>query len=280
MIGKVEVPCAIMWFASVVMGILSLFGVLPKSVCLLSFTMGIWLLVTFWLKANPHLILRLFTNFDVWYVTANSVLSLAGLVDIFRGDPRVAFIAMWWLSTVTVIWFDAGHITEKRGCALGTIIGIIGIIIAIAGLKFGLFPDLNVRTIGLTLSNVKVSVNNVAFVNERLATVLLLFCKNLYTAVRHPGCYVNLKARLTLEKLSCGELRQKLQGNASLSRGISSLNLLSKSSRFQSLLKLMPGVGSRRTHKYTANSAKVESTGRKPGDDDDDAVLPGLEMGT
>ena len=139
-IGKVKVPCAIMWFASAVVGILSLFGVLSKSVCLLSFTMGIWLLVTFWLKANPHLILRLFTNFDVWYVAANSALSLVGLVDVFRGDVRIAFIAVWWLSTMTVIWFDAGHVTAKRGCALGNIVGIIVIITFIAGLQFASFP--------------------------------------------------------------------------------------------------------------------------------------------
>ena len=281
-IGKVKVPCAIMWFASAVVGILSLFGVLPKSVCLLSFTMGIWLLVTFWLKANPHLILRLSTNFDVWYVAANSALVLIGMVDVFRGDARVAFIAVWWLGTMTVIWFDAGHVTAKRGCVLGNIVGIIVIITFIAGLQFGLFPDLNVRTIGLTLSNVKVSVNNVAFVNERLATVLLFFCKNLYTAVRYPGCYVNLKARLTQEKLSCGELRQRLQGNAISSKNISSLNLSSKLSRFQSLLKLMPGVGSRRSRKYSEGPAKITSATSKSEDDnnDDDGDLPGSEMGT
>jgi hypothetical protein len=238
-----------MWFASAVVGILSLFGVLPKLACLLAFAMGIWLLINFWLSANPHLILRLSTNFDVWYVAANSALSLIGMVDVFRGDARVAFIAFWWLSTMTVIWFDAGHVTAKRGCALGNIVGIIVIMTFIASLQFGLFPDMNVRTIGHTLSNVKVSVNNVAFANERLATVLLFFCKNLYTALRHPGCYVNLKARLTQEKLSCGELRQRLQGNASSSRNISSLNLSSKPSRFQSLLKLMPDVGSRRSRK-------------------------------
>jgi hypothetical protein len=281
-IGKVKVPCAIMWFASAVVGILSLFGVLPKSVCLLAFAMGIWLLVTFWLKANPHLILRLSTNFDVWYMTANSVLSLVGLVDIFRGDARVVFVAGLWLSTMTVIWFDAGHVTAKRGCVLGNIVGIIVIITFIAGLQFGLFHDLNVRTIGLTLSNVKVSVNNVAFVNERLATVLLFFCKNVYTAVRHPGCYVNLKARLTHEKLSCGELRQRLQENASSSRDVASLNLSSKPSRFQSLLKLMPGVGSRRSRKYSESPAKITSIASKSGDDNDDGGgdLSGSEMGT
>jgi hypothetical protein len=135
---------------------------------------------------------------------------------------------------------------------------------------------MNVRTIGLTLSNVEVSVNNVAFVNERLATVLLFLCKNLYTAVRHPGCYVNLKARLTQEKLPCGELRQKLQGNAGSSRDISSLNLSSKSSWFPSLSRSMPSFSSRRTHKYSESSANMRSI----AEDDDDDVLPGSEMGT
>jgi hypothetical protein len=179
---------------------------------------------------------------------------------------------------MTVIWFDAGHVTAKRGCALGNIVGIIVIITFIAGLQFGLFHDLNVRTIGLTLSNVKVSVNNVAFINERLATVLLFFCKNLYTAVRHPGCYVNLKARLTQEKISCGELRQKLQENASSSRNIASKLNLKRESRFHSLLRSMPSFSSRRTHKYSEKSAKTRSIASKPEDDDD--VLPGSEMGT
>jgi hypothetical protein len=169
--------------------------------CLLSFAMGIWLLVTFWLKTNPHLLLKLATNFDVLYMTANIVLSVAGLVDVFRGDERMAFFATMWVSTMTLIYFDAGHVTGKRHQALATIVGIIVFVIIIAGLQFGLFPDMKVRTIGLTISNVGVFVNNVAFVNERLATVLLFFCKNLYTVVRHPGCYANLKARLTHEKI-------------------------------------------------------------------------------
>jgi hypothetical protein len=277
-ISKVELPCGILWLASVVVGILCLFGVMPKSMCLLSFAMGIWLLVTFWLTSSPHLLLRLVTTFDVWYMTANITLALVGLVDIFRGDMRVAFFALWWVNTLTVIWFDAGHVTAKRHCTLGTIVGMVAIMIVTAGLQFGVFPDMNVRTISLTLSNVEVSINNVAFVNERLATVLLFFSKNLYNAVRHPGCYVNLKARLTHGKLSCGDLRKRLQGNAISLKDISSLNPFSKSSRFQSLWRFMPSSGSRRARRYPEGPAKIKNTESKAGGDL--SVFPASKVGT
>ena len=74
-------------------------------------------------------------------------------------------------------------------------------LIFIPCLYFGIFPDLHSRNVSISppLSDDegrKITINNIFFVNERLATVLLYLCKNLWNAVMHPNCFGNLKSRM------------------------------------------------------------------------------------
>jgi len=46
----------------------------------------------------------------------------------------------------------------------------------------------------------------------------------LFAAVRHPGCFVNIKARLTHKKYSVGALGKKLQRDATSMRHISTIS--------------------------------------------------------
>jgi len=222
-----------------------MFGALPKYAALVSLFIGIWPISTFGAMASPHLLQKLVTNFDVWYVTGNVTFVAGGMFWIVRGDIRMAFVAFWWLSTVTATWFDAAHSSAQKYISFGLIVGSIATMTVIPCLHFGVFPEIDNSNISLSFSNVEVSVNVVMFVNERIATVLLFFLKNLFTAaVRHPGCFVNIKARLTHKKYSVGALGKKLKRDATTVRHISTISAKSSIvSSFVSTLKIGSGHG-------------------------------------
>jgi hypothetical protein len=108
--------------------------------------------------------------------------------------------------------------------AAGVIFGTIGFLIAIPSLYHGAFPDLNAR-------NVDISFNNVLFVVEKLTTIALFCGKSVFTALRHPGCYVNIKPRLNGERMSAGELRKRLGTKMASVKGLAGVASLNRGGR-------------------------------------------------
>ena len=118
--------------------------------------------------------------------------------------PLRKFLAHWMASELRRC--EAAHVTHRIHITAGIAIGIIAFLVCISGFYSGAAPDLNARNINLGLSgDVEFS-----FVVDKHATVVLILCKNLFTAVRHPVCYNNLKSRLIGEKITAGELRRRL----------------------------------------------------------------------
>ena len=192
-------------------GILCVFGVLPSATGWVTLVAGIPNLANIVLLSNPHLMLKLLTNFEVLFLTAITTMATAGMFDVFKFDGRAGFAALIWTSTLVLIFTDASHSSHRKPVTAAIAFGIVGFLLFLPGFYFGAFPDLNARNIDLSLSNdVDISFNNVLFIVDKLTTILLFFGKNLFTAIRKPGCYVNLKSRLTGERVTAGELRKRL----------------------------------------------------------------------
>jgi hypothetical protein len=215
-----------MWFLAYGVGLLCLFDVLPSTAGVFSL-FGVFPLFVFWTTANTHLLMRLMKTFEAWYLTALSGMALVVAADVFQYDGRVAFITLAFLSVATSVWFDAAHTTFKKFIPYIMAFGILFLMMLIPCLYFGIVPNLNTRDINLNVSDgTNLSINNVVFVTEKLATIMLFFAKNLFTAVRHPNCYTNLKSRLTTEKIKVRELRQRLRRRRARVSELATINSL------------------------------------------------------
>ena len=104
---------------------------------------------------------------------------------------------------------------------------------------FGLAPDTYNRELDFTVvAEVRVVTTSVLFMNRMFFTVWVFFCKHLWSAMRHPGCYVILRARLKSVKLTVGGLREAAAVNHTIHAmpKLSSLSRSSKSMKRHSML--------------------------------------------
>jgi hypothetical protein len=206
----------VLFVTSAVCGTLCLYGIVPIWSGWLASLGGSVVIMEFWLFAHPPLLWKLFFNFDVWYQSGLATTAAAALVHMFNYDGRAAFTLFVWNAWLTIIWFDAAHPSTKRFDVLIMIIGIVNLLLVIFGLHFGVISNVTNHNIDLSFSsNVKVSINLILFVNERLAVILLFFCRNLFNAVAHPNCFINIKSRVMGGKIKVGELRKRLAETAS-----------------------------------------------------------------
>jgi hypothetical protein len=156
---------------------------------------------------------KLLTNFEVLFLVALNTMATVVMLDVFKYDGRAGCAVLSWVSVVTITFIDAAHVSQRKYVSACIAFGIIAYMIVIPSFYFGAFPDLNARNINLSLSDdVDISFSNLLFVVDKLMTVELFLVKNVFTALRHAGCYVNIKSRLTGEKTTAGELRKRLKG--------------------------------------------------------------------
>jgi hypothetical protein len=169
-------------------------------------------LATSFLLSNPHLTWGLLTNFEVLFLMALTIMAATGVLGVVKLDGRVGCVVLWWASALYIIFSDARHSTDRKKIAAGIAFGVIALLMVIPSFYFGTFPDLNVRNVNPSLSNdVGISFSNVLFIVDKTRlTSFFCFGKNLFTAAKKPGCHVNLKSRLTGERVTTGELRKRL----------------------------------------------------------------------
>jgi hypothetical protein len=200
----------LMHAASSIIGLLCYLGILPSEIGWLAFA-GLTSPINFWALTNPYILKKLLFNFDVWYISIQASLALVGLLDISMYDGRVAVVILWWLYIITATFGDASHVSAYTFNAISLAIGIVGTAIFIPCMYFGVFPNLRSRdiSIGLTTSNddeSRTSINTMFFTVDRMTTVVLFLSKNLWNTVRHPNCYLNIKARIKCKKVTAEEL--------------------------------------------------------------------------
>ena len=196
------------------MSLLALCEVLPKS--------AVWGVVMVFpallqqaLFMNRGLLGALITNFETWYLFV-LVLAWSGtMADVFSYDDRMIFVVGVAWGVLTIIFADALHPSVAKLNVLATT-GAILMLLGLACLAhFGEFKDMNTRTMAvgkmLGLSdNDSLTVNNVLFANQRLLIITVFLIKNVVTWIRHPGCYVVLKARIKQEKMAVSAIRNLL----------------------------------------------------------------------
>jgi hypothetical protein len=210
-------PNALCFLVSFVIGLLCVFGVLPSWAGWASLLLGFPFLTTGWAIANPSLLWQLMSSFDVGHPLLIATSAVTGSAQVVHFDGRAAFIFMWWCGMLAAAFLDAAHISTQKARTFTLIATIVGMLIFMPCLFFGIFPDLHSRNINISppLSdgeageNSEITINNIFFVTERMATVLLYLYKNLWDAVMHPGCFGNLKSRIVNEKITVNELQRR-----------------------------------------------------------------------
>jgi hypothetical protein len=221
-------PFSFLWALAMCAMLLCLFGVLPSVAGWSVLAAGLPNLANTWLLCNPHLMWKLVTNFEVLFLTALSTMVTAVMLGAFKYDGRAGCAVLMWAGEIMVIFSDAVHVTQKKFVTAGIAFCLVLALIIIPSFYFGTFPDLNARNIDLSLSDdVDIAFNNVLFIVDKFTTIALFLGKNLFTALRHPGWYVNLMSRLTGEKMTAGELREKMRDrkkSVSDLAGVASLN--------------------------------------------------------
>jgi hypothetical protein len=213
--------CSIFLFASsVVIGLLCYLGILPSEIGWLALA-GVSTCINFWALASPYILKKLLFNFDIWYISIQATLALVGMLDISMYDGRGAVVILWWLFIITTTFLDAGHVSSHKYNAVYLVIGSVGTAIVIPCIYFGVFPNLRSRDISIGLPTFKddesrISINTIFFTVDRMATVMLFLSKNLWNTVRHPNCYINIKARIKCEKVAAKEL-EIMKGKSKIS---------------------------------------------------------------
>ena len=185
-------------------------GILPSEIGWLALA-GILSPINFWVLANPYILKKLFSNFDVWYISIQATLALVGMLDMSMYDGRGGIVILWWLFVITATFLDASHVSAHKYNAVNLAIGLVGTAIFIPCIYFGVFPDLRSRDISIGLptsedDDSRISINTMFFTVDRLTTVVLFLSKNLWNTVRHPNCYLNIKARIKCKKVTAEEL--------------------------------------------------------------------------
>jgi hypothetical protein len=161
---------------------------------------------------NPHLIWKLLTSFEVWFLVALNTMGTVVAFDVLNYDGRTGCAVFAWASVISITFIDAAHVSQRKNVSACIAFGIIAYVIVVPSFYVGAFPDIKARNINIGLSeDVEISFNNLLFIVDKFMTVELFLIKNLFTAMRHPGCYVNIKPRLTGEKITAGELRKRLK---------------------------------------------------------------------
>jgi hypothetical protein len=207
---KIRVCCTLFFAFSVVIGLLCYLGKLPSEIGWLALT-GVLPCINFWALANPYILKKLLFNFDVWYISIQATLALVGMLDMSMYDGRGAVVILWWLYVITTTFVDASHVSAHKYNAVYIVVGIVGTAIVIPCIYFGVLPNLRSRDISIGLPTSKddesrISISTMFFTVDRLATVVLFLSKNVWNTVRHPTCYINIKARIRCEKVTAEEL--------------------------------------------------------------------------
>ena len=203
----------VLWTIALVIGFLASSGVLPKGAVWLS-AMGFPVSVLRILFSNKFLLRRLAFSLEVWYLVGLTTLWAVATADIMRYDERMIFLAVVWTSIVNVILCDAAHPSSAKYNPFGIVIGILLEGLMIVFWHLDMIPDTNRRTFDVSLGpsgTASLKLDIAMFATQRLLIVLLFFCKNLYLAVRRPGCFVVLRASVKAEKMQVKALKEMLK---------------------------------------------------------------------
>jgi hypothetical protein len=197
-----------LFFLSCVVGLLCYFGILPSKMGWLVFA-GILPTINFWTLSSPHVLQKLLSNFDIWYMAIQATLAAAGMMDASLYDGRVGLVLVWWFCVIGTTFVDAAHVSTHRYNVVNMAIGLLGTALFVPCTFFGVFPNLRSRDISIGLSNNSdesgISIDTIFFTVDRLTTVLLFLSKNVWLRLRYPNCYLNLKARIKCEKVTSEE---------------------------------------------------------------------------
>ncbi len=205
-IKKTNAFSMLLFAAALAIGVSSCFGILRSEAGWFSFV-ALFHTINFWFLASPHLLKKLLFNFDIWYLLIQSTLALVGLLDMFMFDGRVGIIITWWFNIISCLFVDAAHVSSHKLMPVSIAMGLLCTALYIPCVYFNLFPNIQSRDISIGQSGI--SINNLFFITDRLSTVSLFLFKYLVNAVRHPNCYINLKASINCEKVTAEELDAK-----------------------------------------------------------------------
>ena len=208
----------VLWLVAHIVTVLSLCGVLPK--------VAVWVSLAGWgaiaqnaLYWNRHILRKLATNFEVWYLLFLDTAWAVAVADAFGYDERLVWVVFLWASIVLIILFDAAPAMTRRLIAIGLAFGCGLFIFIMAAMHVGMFVDLKVRTVAVgsmlgivskagdgdnadaASAQMTMTLNNVFFANQRLLIMWVFFVKNMVIYFRHPNCFVMVKARVKQEKM-------------------------------------------------------------------------------
>jgi hypothetical protein len=203
-----------MWIVAMILVFACAFEAVPDWVGYVSLIISTPLFFSFWALCNPHRLWLLVFTFETWYLTSLTTTAFAYVIYIFEHDGRSLALVSIWLCTMVAIWFDAAHISLIKHMKIYFAVGVTVYMIFVVSLHLGGFPRVDNRDLHFSPFGVKVVFNAAVSVNDKLVLVLIFFCKSVYNSIRHPGCYITLKARIMHKKLSVRDLRQILQNNA------------------------------------------------------------------
>ena len=201
---------AVLWLAAHIVPMLALCGVLPKSAVWMSLA-GFPALIQLLMFSNRHILRRLATDYEVVYLLLLVIAWAITAADVFFYDERTVYVAFAACSFANTIFVDAQHHNIAKFMAFGLVVGIVVETLLMLFMHFSIFEDLNTRTVALgsmlgLSDDMSMTVNTVMFANRSMLILLAFFIKNLVAYVRHPKCYVLLKARLKREKMSVADI--------------------------------------------------------------------------
>ena len=193
------------------LGILGIIGAIPTG-----WSLGVILTVpgqlcNFGLMSRP-LVIKLFGEFETWYLLFLNVVFLLCLCDIVKVDPpRVFAAAMILWNNTCIILGDAQFMSSKARIVhvIGYTVGFLSYLALFLAFQLGAASDVQARKVSISPAGIDITLDVLLFANNRLLTICLFYVKNIFLRLRHGDAYVVLRARLESGKTTQSDLQQK-----------------------------------------------------------------------